>query len=149
MRKAKHIVMGFLALAPLLWILLVCTTGIMGERADISTYEFGSLSISNADTGAVTYTPNSPAKAILSPFIPEGTAMYSDETPQVIRALYKLSLTVSNTTFPGVSSQCPNTILFMAICYLFYLFLLELINLIVTFVSLPIRLVSRWAGDAA
>lgn len=149
MRKAKHIVMGFLALAPLLWILLVCTTGIMGERADLSRYEFGNMSFSDSDTGAVTYTPDSPCKAILSPFIPEGTPLLSESSPQVIRALYKLSLTLSNTTFPGVSSECPNTILFVAVCYLFYLFLLELVNLIVSVISLPIRLVSRWVGDAA
>ena len=138
MRKAKNIVMGFLALLPVLWVLLTCTTGFMAARAEIDTYSFGQVSVQE---GVIAYTNASPAKLILSSFIPAGIA--PDDLGGATGAVWNMAVELSQVTFPGVAGA-PNTMYLVAGLYLLYLFMLEMINLAISFISLPVRLVSHW-----
>lgn len=146
MKKAKKIVMGFLALMPLLWLLLTVSTGIMGARSDISTYLFGTIHAKSGTTDVIEYTENSAAQAILEPFIPAGTN-YNTDFNECQRALFSFANTISSVTFRGVGLM-PNTYILIAVLYLFYLFVISLMSIVVDFITLPIRLVSGWLDDA-
>lgn len=142
MRNAKKWVITFLALMPLLWLLLTVTTGLMGARLDIKSYNFGSIHAVSGSSFKVEYTDNSPAQAILDPFIPAGTNL-QDLRSDVLRALVSLATTISSVTFPGIGYM-PNTYILIAVLYLFYLFVISFLSIIVDFLTLPIRLVSGW-----
>ena len=137
MRKAKNLVMVFLALVPILWILLVCTTGIMAERKPIDQYRFGSVFVND---GVISYSSGSPCEAVLSCFIPAGTAV-ADLTGG-LKACFNLATLLSSGLL-GVGAA-PNAALLVSLLYLFYLAVLELLNLAVSLVVLPVRLCSRW-----
>lgn len=127
---------------PLLWILLVCTTGLMGERSTIDTYSFGTIHGSSSNIDIIEYTPNSPAKAILNVFIPEGTNPYTD-IEGVTRNLYEFALKITHITFPRTDPY-PNTYILITVIYMFYLFVIQICILAVDLVSLPIRLCSKF-----
>lgn len=141
MRKAKNFVMVFLALLPILWILLVCSTGIMAERKPIDQYRFGSVLVND---GVISYSSGSPCEAVLSCFIPSGTAV-SDLTG-VLKACFNLATLLSSgsTAFLLGVGTAPNAAILVSLLYLFYLAVLELLNLSVSLIVLPVRLCSRW-----
>lgn len=141
MRNAKKWVIMFLALMPLLWFFLTVTTGLMGARLDIKSYNFGSIHPVSGTAYRVEYTDNSPAQAILDPFIPAGISL--QDLTGALRALVDLATTISSVTFPGIGLM-PNTYILIAVLYLFYLFVISLLSIIVDFLTLPIRLVSGW-----
>lgn len=146
MKKAKKIVMGFLALMPLLWLLLTVSTGILGARSDIKSYIFGTIHAKSGTNSVIEYTDNSPAQAILEPFIPAGIDFNTDFN-ECQRALFSFANTVSSVTFRGIDSM-PNTYILIVVLYLFYLFIISLMSIVVDFITLPIRLVSGWLDDA-
>lgn len=141
MRKAKNFVMVFLALVPILCILLVCTTGIMAERKPIDQYKFGSVLVND---GVISYSSGSLCEAVLSCFIPSGTAV-ADLTG-ALKACFNLATLLSSgsTAFLLGVGTAPNAAILVSLLYLFYLAVLELLNLAVSLIVLPVRLCSRW-----
>lgn len=141
MRNAKKWVITFLAVIPILWLFLTLTTGLMSSRVQISEYSFGSVIVNN---GAISYTSGSPAEAVLSVFIPAGTAV--DDLTGGLKACFNLATLLSSgsTAFLLGVGSAPNAALLVSLLYLFYLAILELLNLAVSLIVLPVRLCSRW-----
>lgn len=141
MRKAKNFVMVFLALIPILWILFVCTSGIMAERKSIDQYKFGSVLVND---GVVSYTSGSPCEAVLSCFIPSGTAV-ADLTGG-LKACYNLASVLSSgsSAFLLGVAGAPNALVLVSLLYFLYLVVLELLYMVVSLLVLPVRLCSRW-----
>ena len=141
MRKAKNFVMVFLALIPILWIMLVCTTGIMADRKPIDQYRFGSVLVSD---GVISYSSASPCEAVLSCFIPSGTAV-ADLTGG-LKACFNLASVLSSgsSAFLLGSAGAPNALILVSLLYFLYLVVLELLYMAVSLIVLPFRLCSRW-----
>lgn len=141
MRNAKKWVITFLAVIPILWLILTVSTGLMSSRVQVSDYSFGSVIVNN---GSISYTSGSPAEAVLSVFIPAGTAV-ADLTGG-LKACYNLAFMLSSgsTAFLLGTGSAPNAALLVALLYLFYLAILELLNMLVSLIVLPVRLCSRW-----
>ena len=145
MRKAKNFIMIFLACLPVLWLFLVCTTGIMGDRKPISEYSFGSVLVSSA--GVISYTSGSPAEAVLSNFIPAGSSVSDLSGP--VSSLYNLGVLFSDSgVMPGIGSA-PSALVLCSLLYFFYLFILEVLYLVVNIICLPVRLCCRWLESVA
>ena len=142
MRNAKKWVITFLAVIPILWLFLTLTTGLMSSRVQISEYSFGSVMVNN--NGAISYTSGSPAEAVLSVFIPAGTAV--DDLTGGLKACFNLATLLSSgsTAFLLGVGSAPNAAILVSLLYLFYLAVLELLNLAVSLIVLPVRLCSRW-----
>lgn len=141
MRNAKKWVITFLAVIPILWLFLTMTTGLMSARVDISEYSFGSVVVSN---GSISYTAGSPAEAVLSVFIPSGTAV-SDLTGG-LKACYNLAVVLSSgsSAFLLGVGGAPNSAILVSLLYFLYLVVLELLNLAVSLIVLPVRLASKF-----
>lgn len=146
MRNAKKWVITFLAVIPILWLFLTLTTGLMSSRVQISEYTFGSVMVNN---GAISYTAGSPAEAVLSVFIPAGTAV--NDLTGGLKACYNLAALLSSgsTAFLLGVGSAPNAAILVSLLYLLYLVVLELLNLAVSLVVLPVRLVSRFFEGVA
>ena len=141
MRKAKNFVIVFLALVPILWILLVCTTGIMAERKSIDQYRFGSVLVND---GVISYSSGSPCEAVLSCFIPAGTAVA--DLSGGLKACFNLASALSSgsSAFLLGSDGAPNALLLVSLLYFLYLVVLDLLYMVVSLIVLPVRLCSRW-----
>ena len=141
MRNAKKWVITFLAIIPILWLFLTVTTGLMSSRVQISEYSFGSVIVNN---GSISYTAGSPAEAGLFVFLTEGTAV--DDLTGGLKACFNLATLLSSgsTAFLLGVGTAPNAALLVSLLYLFYLAVLELLDLAVSLIVLPVRLCSRW-----
>ncbi len=147
MRKAKNIVFTALAILPVLWVLLLCTTGWMGSRIDPTVTNFGEIRMEDPNQ-SITYTDGSACELIMDFFIPEYTQMSGSNVLSPLQEnLFYLAKELTGVFSVYGYGFAPNASILIALEYLTYLFMLSVCRLVIDFISLPIKLCMDWLED--
>lgn len=138
MKTCKKIIHIIIALLPVAVILIYTVSGLMStERLDLSTFEMGTIQVeATADSYYVKYTDGTLTSIMIKPWIESNTKLQSGFMYSIVGLLYNIQ---NNTGLLVLNTFC-----FYTVILLTYLFCIEIIELLINLIMLPVRLCNRW-----